>query len=517
MTDWPALPAFERSPGLRAAQYVRMSTDHQKYSTQNQAEAIAAYAARRELTIVRTYADEGRSGLRLVGREALLSLINDVRCGRADFEFILVYDVSRWGRFQDADESAYYEFICKEAGIRVLYCAEEFENDGSFASTMQKFMKRAMAAEFSRDLSRKVFAGKCRLIQLGFWQGGPPGYGLRRELIGESRVPKALLAPGERKSIQTDRVVLTPGPTHEQEVVRRIFASFATGRKAKAEIAAELNSEQIHNSLGKPWNSGAIHKILTSERYLGHNVFNHASFKLRQHRIVNPPSMWVRRDNAFEGIVEPSVFVKAQEIIAERKKGLSDQQMLDKLRSLWREKGYLSKRIIRDAEGIPDRNSYATRFGSLVAAYKLIGFQPRNFLQFADAAPNLRTTLSTVVQTIISNIESGGGSAAFNARARVLTINDRFTVSLGVAWCQRTDAGRLRWKVRINRVFRSDMVLVIRMNEANDGVRDYYLLPTAKMLQCKIKKFYIANRVFADAYRHTDLDVLFRLSAHGVP
>jgi DNA invertase Pin-like site-specific DNA recombinase len=65
MTDWPALPAFERSPGLRAAQYVRMSTDHQKYSTQNQAEAIAAYAARRELTIVRTYADEGRSGLRL--------------------------------------------------------------------------------------------------------------------------------------------------------------------------------------------------------------------------------------------------------------------------------------------------------------------------------------------------------------------------------------------------------------------------------------------------------------------
>jgi hypothetical protein len=215
--------------------------------------------------------------------------------------------------------------------------------------------------------------------------------------------------------------------------------------------------------------------------------------------------MWVRRDNAFEGIVEPSVFVKAQEIIAERKKGLSDQQMLDMLRSLWREKGYLSKRLIRDADGIPDRNSYAARFGSLVAAYKLIGFQPRNFLQFADAAPNLRTTLSTVVQTIISNIESGGGSAAYNARARVLTINDKFTVSLGVAWCQRTDAGRLRWKVRINRVFRSDMVLVIRMNEANDGVRDYYLLPTVEMLQCKIKKFYIANRVFADAYRYTDL------------
>src|SRR5882724_11562842 len=149
MSDWPTLPAFERSPGLQAAQYVRMSTDHQKYSTENQADVIAAYAARRNLTIVRTYADEGRSGLRIDNREALPRLIDDVRAGRADFDLILVYDVSRWGRFQDADESAYYEFICKEAGITVHYCAEQFENDGSLSATIIKGMKRAMAGEFS--------------------------------------------------------------------------------------------------------------------------------------------------------------------------------------------------------------------------------------------------------------------------------------------------------------------------------------------------------------------------------
>jgi predicted site-specific integrase-resolvase len=44
----------------RAAKYVRMSTEHQKYSTENQAEAIEQYAARRDLVIVRTYADEGK-------------------------------------------------------------------------------------------------------------------------------------------------------------------------------------------------------------------------------------------------------------------------------------------------------------------------------------------------------------------------------------------------------------------------------------------------------------------------
>ena len=130
---------------VRAAQYVRMSTEHQKYSTENQAEAMQQYAARRGIEIVRTYADAGKSGLSLDGRDGLKQLIEDVQHGTADFTTILVYDISRWGRFQDADESAYYEYICKRAGISVQYCAEQFENDGSPVSTIVKGVKRAMA------------------------------------------------------------------------------------------------------------------------------------------------------------------------------------------------------------------------------------------------------------------------------------------------------------------------------------------------------------------------------------
>jgi DNA invertase Pin-like site-specific DNA recombinase len=201
--------AFE-SGGIRAAQYVRMSTEHQKYSTENQSDAIARYAAQRGLTLVRTYADHGKSGLRLDGRNALKQLIEDVRSGRVDFTAVLVYDISRWGRFQDADESAYYEYICNEAGITVHYCAEQFENDGSLSATIIKNMKRAMAGEYSRELSAKVFAGQCRLIGLGFRQGGSAGFGLRRQLLDEHRQPKSELGPGMQKSLQTDRVVLTP-------------------------------------------------------------------------------------------------------------------------------------------------------------------------------------------------------------------------------------------------------------------------------------------------------------------
>ncbi|WP_255731415.1 recombinase family protein [Phaeobacter sp. B1627] len=104
---------------VRAAEYARMSTDHQRYFTENQAEAIRAYAARHSMEVVRTFADQGKSGLRSEGHEALQSLIELVNSGQAGFDAILVYDLSRWGRFQNADESAYYEYTCRRAGIEV--------------------------------------------------------------------------------------------------------------------------------------------------------------------------------------------------------------------------------------------------------------------------------------------------------------------------------------------------------------------------------------------------------------
>ena len=191
---------------LRAAQYVRMSTELQRYSTQNQAAAIAAYAQQRNLSIVRTYIDEGRSGLRIKGRPGLIELIEDVQSGNADFDHILVYDVSRWGRFQDTDESAHYEFVCKQKGVRVAYCAEQFDNDGSLLSSIVKNIKRVMAAEYSRELSVKVHTGQSRIASLGYRVGGPLTYGLRRELIDANARSKCGLAKGERKSLQTDRV-----------------------------------------------------------------------------------------------------------------------------------------------------------------------------------------------------------------------------------------------------------------------------------------------------------------------
>jgi DNA invertase Pin-like site-specific DNA recombinase len=141
---------------FRAALYVRTATKHPQYSTDTQSDKIRDYARKRGIEIVRTYTDEGKSGLSIFGRAGLQKLLSDVDSGRADFNLILLYDISRWGRFLDADEGAYYEDNCRRAGIEVTYCAEQCGNNSASVSTIVRAIKRSMADEYKRELSVRI-------------------------------------------------------------------------------------------------------------------------------------------------------------------------------------------------------------------------------------------------------------------------------------------------------------------------------------------------------------------------
>jgi DNA invertase Pin-like site-specific DNA recombinase len=498
----------------RAAEYVRMSTDHQKYSTENQADAIRQYAVRRGLEIVRTYADEGRSGLRLDGRDALKQLIEDVQNGKANFATILVYDVSRWGRFQDADESAYYEYICKRAGISVQYCAEQFENDGSPVSTIVKGVKRAMAGEYSRELSVKVFAGQCRLIELGFRQGGPPGYGLRRRLIDQSGAAKGELAPGEHKSIQTDRVVLAPGPPAEVDNVRWMYRSFVTEGKPEGQIADILNQRGVVTDLGRPWTRGSVHQILINEKYVGNNVWNRGSFKLKKKRVRNSPEMWIRAEGAFVPLIERALFDAAQSIIRERSQRLTNEEMLEALQRLLKDRGYLSGIIIDEAELLPSSSAYQSRFGSLLHAYELVGYTPDRDYRYIEINRELRRLHPQIMSDTIAGIESAGGSVVQDSATDLLTINGEFTASIIVVRCRLTAAGSLRWDIRFDLGLWPDITVAVRMDRPNREPLDYYLLPRIDMTEPRLR-LAEDNGVSLDAYRFETLEEFFGLAARA--
>ncbi len=512
MRHWEPDPNATGGGFVRAAQYVRMSTEHQKYSTENQADIIQAYAERRGFKIVRTYADQGKSGLRIEGREALKKLLADVQAGRADYKVILVYDVSRWGRFQDADESAYYEYLCREAGISVHYCAEQFENDGSLTATIIKGMKRAIAGEYSRELSAKVFTGQCRLIGLGYRQGGPAGFGLRRQLVDEQRRPKALLDRGEHKSLQTDRVILTAGPQDEIDTVQRIYRMFVLQRRSEREIAVLLNAEGVLTDLDRPWTRGTVHQVLTNEKYIGNNVYNRVSFKLKKKRVVNAPDRWVRAEGAFEGIVDPEFFAAAQRIIADRTRRFTDEQLLDRLTVLLGEKGCLSGLLIDEVEDMPSSSTYRHRFGTLLRAYQLVGYSPDRDYRFLETNRVLRALHPEVVAKTIAEIEHLGGSVLVDPATDLLTMNQEFSVSVTVIRCSRTSAGGLRWKLRLDSSLKPDITIAVRMDAANTGVRDYYLLPWLDVGPMGKVRMGEANGVFLDAYRFDDLEPFFELT-----
>jgi len=480
--DSPLTTPTNTTLPLRAAQYVRMSTEHQQYSPENQLEIIRQYAAAHQMEIVQEYADHGRSGLNIAGREGLNRLMEDVEAKRIDFSALLVYDVSRWGRFQDVDESAYYEYVLKRAGVRVHYCAEQFENDGSMSSSVLKTLKRSMAAEYSRELSVKVFSGQCRLIELGFRQGGPAGYGLRRQLIDRDRNPKGLLGRGERKSLQTDRVILVPGPEAEIDVVRQIYASFVEEGKTEREIMMDLNGRGILGEHGRAWTRATVHQVLTNPKYIGANIYNRRSFKLKHRRVNNPLQMWIWRDGAFDPIISSGEFERARTIIESRHLHLTDQDLLEKLRMLLRKQGRLSGLIIDECDDMPSSACYSARFGSLARAYTLIGWTSGRDYAYIEINRAIRRRHKEIIASILDQLLALGATVSIDPQTDLLHINSEYSTSLILARCRESRTGFRRWHLRFDESLQPDIIIAARLQPGNEEILDYFLFPRHDIL-----------------------------------
>jgi DNA invertase Pin-like site-specific DNA recombinase len=278
-------------PMIPAAQYLRMSTDEQQFSIENQRAAIEDYAKKNGFSVVVSYVDAGRSGVQLKHRDGLRRLLRDVISGTARYKAVLVYDISRWGRFQDCDESAHYEFLCRHAGVSIHYCAEQFSNDGTFPSSLLKALKRTMAGEYSRELGVKVFAGQRRLAQQGFRVGGFAGIGLRRMIVSNTGKKKQTLQRFQYKNLQTDRVILVPGPRKEIAAVREMFEMASEGVSGAA-IAREFNRRGISNE-GRRWYTQSVLRLLKNPKYCGCNVWGRTSQSLgiTRYRMPGAPAL----------------------------------------------------------------------------------------------------------------------------------------------------------------------------------------------------------------------------------
>jgi hypothetical protein len=219
-----------------------------------------------------------------------------------------------------------------------------------------------------------------------------------KRIVDEARLAHEQL--GEHKSLQTDRVVLMPGPEEELHLVRYIYSEFLDGGKVEREIADVLNAKGVRTDRDRYWTRGTVHQVLTNEKYIGNNVYNRTSFKLKLRHVRNSPDMWVRCDGAFEPVVPEDWFKRVQAIIAARAKRFDDAMLLDLLGGLYKRVGVLSGLLIDEQEGMPSSSTYRTRFGGLARAYELVGFVPRRDYRYLEINRALRARMPALLNEI---------------------------------------------------------------------------------------------------------------------
>ena len=462
-----------------AAQYLRMSTDHQQYSLDNQADAISRYAVDHGFVIVKTYSDAARSGLRLKNRSGLKQLLKDVVDGRLEFRAVLVYDVSRWGRFQDVDEAAHYEYLCKSSGVPVHYCAEMFSNDNSMSGLIMKAVKRTMAGEYSRELSVKVRAGLFRLATLGYKLGGSVVYGLRRQLLDAKGTPKHLLADGEQKSIANEHVIIVPGPPNEIAVVRRIFHEFANERRSPDSIAVRLNKDQIPFLRGTTWKGHTIRNMLQDPHYVGSQVWGRTTALLSSPVKRLPSEQWAICPTAFEPIISQELYDGAQRAFANLTCRLTDEQMLDRLRQVLKIHGRLNTDIIEKAQLCPRSGSYHNRFGGLLNVYALLGYRAPDVLcTQISTRQKVLLVRSSLIQRFLKAFPDQIQEVRVNRHFRSL-LRYRKTgqlISVVLARCCPTKSGS-SWLVEAPMRERKRLIVLALLDEANTSVKTLMAFP----------------------------------------
>jgi DNA invertase Pin-like site-specific DNA recombinase len=371
------LPARRAQPltAQPAVAYLRRSTDRQEQSIPDQRRAIELFAAERGLVLDRYYCDDAISGTSTTRRKAFLEMVADAQAtSPPPFGHVIAYDVKRFGRVGN-DEAGYYRHLLRQAGVEVLYAAENFNGDAT--DDLLRPVKQWQAREESKDLSKVTIRGLLSKVPGGWWMGGVPpyGYDLRytndhgpvgeflfrlrfmpdgtKQVLDEQGALVRTLQRGESLNIsKRDRARLVPSHPERALTVDRIFRMSAEVNKGFRSIAETLNTDGIAPPRGPEWariyhgqwTASTVRAILTNPTYVGDMVWNRRT-DARFNKIAggqaterknaygarlvpNPVADWIRVPDSHPPLVSRRLFEMAQEAretrpTSERQRGQS--------------------------------------------------------------------------------------------------------------------------------------------------------------------------------------------------
>lgn len=459
-----------------AAQYIRMSTDKQNLSPAIQREAIATYAAVHGLEIVATYVDDARSGLLIANREAMKKLIWDVTQQDCAFGTVLVYDISRWGRFQNTDASAYYDYHCRLNGVRVIYVAEALGNDSSPLSSVVRNMKRVMAAEYSRELAQKSSAGQVRVLALGFQMGSLPCVGFRRQAVSDDGAKLRVLERGERKPRENDRVQWILGPDNEVRLVRQIFAEYALNGVSLRSLVRKLRATDCRSHDGRPFTAAMVAFLLDCEAVIGNFLWGRP--KQTGRGVLEPRLVPLRAERVVPAIVDAETWRLVQDKrLAWTSRRRTNAQLIEELRRALHNVPNLTPHDLQ-ANGCASVSAYKRTFGSFAAAVLQAGGDPTVVREsalhrYAQRGRSSFRFMSDLQGLLIAH----GVRAHAHGRLRLLVVNGCVEFRVRFVW-QVQKGHRTVWSIgQHNPSPPSHYILLVRMNSDRESALDFLIIP----------------------------------------
>ena len=288
----------------KAVGYVRMSTDKQDTSPEQQRIEIERYAAAHDYGIVNWYEDLGISGDNTAKRVGFQKMIADGSCG--GFDAILVWDQDRFGRF-DMIEAGRWIHPLREAGVHLASVTDGRVDWSDMAGRLVYSVKQEGKHQFLRDLSNNVSRKMRQMAEAGQWTTGKPPIGY---------------------DVTADRRLVLGLPA-DVKLVRHIFRRYIDGESTRA-IAGWLAAIGKLSPKGTRWTANGIQCVLKNEIYTGRLVQCRMTFSKyrkanpKRYREQRPAGEWVVIPDNHPAIIDRETFVRANEIMKSRRKNKTD-------------------------------------------------------------------------------------------------------------------------------------------------------------------------------------------------
>lgn len=192
----------------------------------------------------------------------------------------------------------------------------------------------------------------------------------------------------------------------------------------------------------------------------------------------------------------------------------SDEELIERLKGLYKHRGFLSGLVIDESDGMPSSSVYVHRFGSLIRAYQMVGFSPGRDYQYVEVNRLLRQMHPQILCETEARIAQLGGSVVRDPATDMLWVNDEFSASIVMARCNVGESGHCHWKIRLDTGLMPDISVAVRLQANNQEIRDYYLLPR---IDIDLPRLSLAeqNGLELESYRFDTLDYLYGMACRA--